>query len=75
MAHTLDIAYKVLVVGEEEEGNGSQSSNEESSSGEEDDTPLNEDDYFQTPPTIQSTNISFTDMNLSRPLLKVLLHI
>ena len=60
--------YRILVkpvIGEEEE-EGSQSSDEEG-----DDTPLNEDDYFEAPPTVHSTDISFTDMNLSRPLLKV----
>ena len=65
----MHILGNVLAIGEEEEE--SQSSDEETS-GEEANTPLNEDDYFEAPPTVQCTDISFTDMNLSRPLLKVM---
>ena len=32
---------------------------------------MNSDNYFEPAPIVQTTNISFTDMNLSRPLLKV----
>ena len=66
LVNTVHILGSILVIGEEEEESQS------SDSGEEDNTPLNEDDYFEAPPTVQCTDISFTDMNLSRPLLKVM---
>ena len=34
-------------------------------------SPVDGDGYFEAAPAIQTTDISFTDMNLSRPLLKV----
>jgi len=36
---------------------------------------VDDDGYFEVAPAVQTTDISFTDMNLSRPLLKVSVHI
>lgn len=51
----------------EDDGDDGDTSDE----GDKESCPMDEDSYFEVAPAVQTTDISFTNMNLSRPLLKV----
>ena len=56
------------------DSSGDDKDNDSSEAGEEEDKEkhvVDSTSYFEAAPAIQTTDISFTNMNLSRPLLKV----
>ena len=69
------IIYFILVASSSGDDEDDDSSEEEEEEEEDKEKHLmDSSSYFEAAPAIQTTDISFTNMNLSRPLLKVSEH-